>query len=176
MFTLDNCHVILVSQLFPFSVFIHSDQAAPARGRLSTGLSHLSSWDTEHLHSSTPHPPGSASSHHHHHHRPSPPLLPSPLQVDQNTIAHYSQSYASAGGHQHQPRHQHLPSVITSATERGKTEQHCPAECHWQPHGKHQRWVSPPAALQLLNLPPAVHTVHVLDGRAEELLEQNSQG
>lgn len=65
---------------------------------------------------------------------------------------------------------------MTSAAHCGHAEEHRPAEHHRQPHGQDERRVGPPAALQLVDPTPAPHAVHVLDGGAEELLEQDGEG
>lgn len=135
-----------------------SDEAGSAGG-------HVSSWDTEDLDTSTAQSHGSSPS----------PLLLSPLQDEEPTVDHYSKGQSSSRNQQHQSTEQHVHPV-PAPTHWAHTEQHCPTQSHWGAHSQEQGRVGPPAALQLLDASAAAHTVHVLDGRAEQLFEQHGQG
>lgn len=169
-------HLIVLltdSLILSLCVSACSDETNPAGGGLSPGRA-LSVWDAEHPDSSGPQPPRSPPPH-----QPSSPLLPSLSKVEYPAVAHHSERHDSPSSHQGQARQQHFPAVLASAVlaaDYGHAEQRSPTDHQRQTHNQDQDGVSLPATLQLVDPTPTVHTVHVLDGRAEELLEQNNKG
>lgn len=109
-----------------------------------------------------------------------PPPVPRPFQQEhRRRVNRHTDHGHPAPGQQNHPGDVHVVEGLAGlghVVDQGQVQQDSPADDQREARDGNHQQVRQAAALQHVDAPPAPDAVHVLHGRAEQLLEQDPQG